>query len=338
MSRAAAGVLLASLVSGLPTTALADETAAEQLFQEGLAALKRNDYAVACDAFAASNKADPSPGTQLNLALCFEKQKKWASSWTWYRSAVGLSQQRGQRERAQAAEEGATKMKLLLHYVVISVHEPLTELVVKRDGAEVTTTLAGKDVPLPVDPGEHTIEVNARGKKPWSTVLKVADDTAIDHIEVPKLEDTTAPARPGPAPKTEAGPMAPPTDGSGQRTVGIIVGGAGLVAGIAGGVLLGLASSQTSNRDKWRQDAATRVVGEGPTSQNVINDNASAEGYNKAAQNDQLIAAVCGAGALVLVGVGLVLYLTAPKGPAKTAATTVVPSLHPAFGGLRATF
>src|SRR5689334_14322839 len=177
LCRLAAGAMVAfGYLTVTPTIVFADEATAEQLFQEGLAAMKRNDYPVACEAFSQSNKADPSPGTQINLAVCFEKQKKWASAWTWYRSAVGLAQQRGQAEREKLAEESAARLNPQLHHIIISVKEPLTDLVVKRDGTEVTIALAGKELPLPVDPGEHTVEVVARGKKPWTKTIQVADN------------------------------------------------------------------------------------------------------------------------------------------------------------------
>src|SRR6476469_5480906 len=117
LSRLAAGAALVfACLTVAPSTSWADESSAEALFQEGLAAMKRNDFAVACEAFAGSNKADPSPGTQINLAVCYEKQKKWASAWTWYRSAFGLAQQRGQKERETLAEESANRLKSQLHY------------------------------------------------------------------------------------------------------------------------------------------------------------------------------------------------------------------------------
>ena len=164
LSRVVAPIAIAvACVTTAPAVAYADEATAETLFQEGLEAMKRNDYAVACEAFAASNKADPSPGTQINLALCYEKQKKWASAWTWYRSAVGLAQQRNQKERAQLAEEAANRIKPQLHYIVVSVKNPPPNLVVKRDGVEIVTMVAGKPVPLPIDPGEHVIEVSGPG-------------------------------------------------------------------------------------------------------------------------------------------------------------------------------
>ena len=303
--------------------------------------MKRNDFAVACEAFAQSNKADPAPGTQINLAVCFEKQKKWASAWTWYRSAMGLAQQRGQVERQKLAEEAATRLKSQLHYIIVSVKEPLTDLVVKRDGVEVTIALAGKEVPLPVDPGEHHIEVSARGKKPWSKTIQVPDNAMTDRVEVPKLEDAPVQTTPG----TEAGPGStyqPPVivtnDGSGQRTVGIVVAGAGILAGLAGAGVFALAKGSESDRDKQRSAANALIdpVTRQPTDAKQYEEHdRSAASYDKAANNNQLIALVLGGGAVVLVGVGAVLYFTAPKSAEKTASRPLLlPVIGPNFAGL----
>lgn len=336
---AAAGLLLALLFA--PSFAFADESSAEQLFQEGLAAMKRNDYPVACEAFAASNKADPSPGTQINLAVCFEKQKKWASSWTWYRSALGLAQQRNQREREQLAAEASDRIKPLIHYVIISVKEPLTDLVVKRDGSEVTIAVAGKEIPLPTDPGDHTIEVSARGKKPWTKQIHVADNPQTERLDVPKLEDA-------PVDETKVGagteyrpPVIVTNDGSTQRTVGIVVGAFGLLSGLASGGLFILANSEAKERDKQRAEARTELAKGTLDGQNQARAfNESADSHQRAAKNNELIALILGGGAVVLVGVGAVLYLTAPKGKEASAKPRFFPVVGPGYAGaaLGATF
>ncbi len=342
LSRLAASAALAfACVAIAPSVAFAgDESAAETFFQEGLAAMKRNDYPVACEAFAQSNKADPSPGTQINLAVCFEKQRKWASAWTWYRSAVGLAQQRGQSEREKLAEDAATRLKPQLHYIVVSVKEPLTDLAVKRDGIEVTIALAGKEVPLPVDPGEHTIEVSARGKKPWSKIIQIADNSSTDRIDVPKLEDAPVQETSSPgAPHTEYRPPVIVTnDGSGQRTVGIIVAGTGVLAGLAAAGVFILAKNEESERDSNRQAASALVdpTTKLPTDVRRFDDlNRSATSHNKAAENNQLISIILAGSGVVLVGVGAVLYFTAPKSTEKPAAKTrFVPLAGPGFAGL----
>jgi hypothetical protein len=330
LPRVVAALLLVLSGIAAPALAFADESNAEQLFQEGLNAMKRNDFAVACDAFGKSNRADPSPGTQINLAVCFEKRKMWASAWTWYRSALGLAQQRGQKEREQLADDAANRLKPSIHYLVIAVKDPSSDLVVKRDGAEVTTSLGGKEVPLPIDPGDHSIEVFARGKKPWTKVIHAADDSQTERIDVPVLENAaveekaTGGVHPGPD-----RPAAPATnDGSTQRTVGIVVGAAGLLSALAGVGVFILAKNEESDRNKQRAAASTA----GPIDKIALNK--SADSHSSAADNDQLIALVLGGGALVLVGAGVVLYMTAPKAAEKIATSHVTPLVGPGFAGL----
>jgi len=319
-----------------PTFAFADEATAEQLFQEGVAAMKRNDFAVACDAFAGSNKADASPGTQINLALCYEKQKKWASAWAWYRSAAGLAQQRGQANRVTSAEESAARVKLLVHYVVVAVREPLTDLTVKRDGSEVVIAVGGKEVPLPIDPGEHTFEVSARGKKPWTKTVTIPDNPNTDRIEVPKLENQPLEERtPSSGPSgTEYKPpqIIVENDGSTQRTAGLITGGAGLLAGVAAIGLIVLANSEASDRDQLREQAANETDAARRNSATV-----SADSHAKAADNNRLIAGILGGGAAVLVGVGAIVFFTAPKSKEKAARPNVLPLLSPSFAGVGVT-
>lgn len=328
-----------------PAVAHADDSAvAEQLFQEGLAAMKRGDYPVACEAFAQSNKSDPSAGTMINLAVCYEKQKKWASAWSSYRTAVGLAEKQKNKEREQLAEEAATRIKPNIHYVIVSVKEPLSDLVVKKDGEPVTITLAGKETPIPVDPGEHALEVSARGKKTWNTTIKVADNNQTDRIDVPKLEAAPVDAKSGNGGTGSEyrPPVIVTNDGSGQRTVGIIVGGAGLLAGLACGGMFILANNEASERDKQRDAASKIVPGSTPTAKDEQDAlNKSADSHNKAANNNQLIAIIVGASAVVLVGIGAVLYFTAPKSTSEKAAlvkkkldVTPVPLLGSGFGGL----
>src|SRR3954468_9573036 len=115
------------LAVSLTTAGLAfggDTLTAESLFRQGLESMKRNQFKEACDAFAGSNEADPSPGTQINLALCNEKQGKIATAWSWYRTAAGLADQRNQKERADLARAEAVKLEPKLHKIVVTMKVP----------------------------------------------------------------------------------------------------------------------------------------------------------------------------------------------------------------------
>ena len=329
-----AGTALLFAACLTPTYAHADESNAEAMFQEGIAAMKRNDFPIAVEAFAKSNKYDPSPGTQINLALAFEKQKKWASAWTWYRSAMGLARQREQKAREQLADDSANRLKPLIHYLVISVREPLTDLIVKRDGIEIPITLGGKEVPLPTDPGEHTIEVAARGKQTWSKTLTVADTPATEKVDVPAL--VAAPVEERPAVTASSAPGAeyrPPiivqNDGNTQRAVGLVVGGAGLLAGLAAGGVFIVANNEADERDVQRMAARNAP---NPDARRAAND--SADSHSDAADNNQLISILLLGGGVVLVGVGAIVYFTAPRLKEKAENTKILPLLGPSFACL----
>lgn len=333
--RATSAVAIFAGVTLCAPLASADTSTAETLFQEGLAAMKRNDFAIACEAFDKSNKQDPSPGTQINLAICFEKQKKWASAWTWYRSAAGLAQQRNQGTREQSANDSAKRLEPQLHYVSISVKNSTPDMVVKRDGSEITVSLGGKDVALPFDPGDHAIEVTAPGKKAINKNIVTPDvPNTSASPEVLELTLENAPIDPNAKPDDKGGKtvVVRENDGSGQRTVGLIVGGAGLLTGLASLGVFVLAKNEASERD-------TQIaVSQNPTKSLAERTAAeqSASSHNDAANNDQLIAIILAGGAVVMVGLGAVLYFTAPKAKEKTAHTRILPTpiAGPTFQGL----
>lgn len=313
--------------------AYADESTAEQMFQDGLAAMKKNDFPTACEAFKNSNKADPSPGTQINLAVCYEKQKLWASAWTWYRSAAGLAEQRQQAARQKTAEDSANRIKPSVHYIVIAVKDAPADMVVKRDGAEVIVTLSGKEVPLPIDPGDHTIDITSTKTKPYTKKVTMQDNPNTDRVDVQLEElppDQIPTTNPGPGNTTIIEKNEVVNDGSTQRLVGMIIGGVGVLTAIGAVGVQVLALGQASDRDdlKKQQAAATGDVAKAAFNHSINSD-------NSAAKNDQLIAIILGAGALAMIAGGAVIYFTAPKAAKKKPTGWIMPTplAAPGFGG-----
>src|SRR4051812_26161353 len=207
-----------------------DTLTAEALFRQGLESMKKNQFKEACDAFAGSNEADPSPGTQINLALCNEKQGKIATAWGWYRTAAGSADQKGQKERADLARAEAVKLEPKLHKLVVTIKVPAEGLVLTRNGQAVPSASLGTD--LPIDPGDYQIEVNAKGKKPWKTSIHIGTGPGTTPLEVPALEDAPVEAKPPGPGGPDYNPPAPGQDGSGQKTIGYVCGGVGIVAAV----------------------------------------------------------------------------------------------------------
>ena len=312
-----------------------DPSTAEALFQQGLDAMKKNQFKEACEAFNGSNEADASPGTEINLALCNEKQGKLATAWGWYRTAAGLAELRNQKDRAELARAEAVKLEPKLHKLVISVKYPAEGLVVTRNSAAVPAAVLGSEVPI--DPGDYLIEVNAKGKKTWKQTVHIAAGQGVDRVEVPALEDAPADAKA--AGGTPGSDYTPPAgsgrDGTAQRNIGFVIGGAGIVAGI---VALAVEFVALRNDDKRKENEAdardlrdpNRAVKGTEDARNAENADSAAVGFRVAAKNDQLAAIITGAGAIVLIGVGVTLILTAPS--SSKSADLTKPRLYPMLG------
>ncbi len=310
-----------------------DPSTAEHLFQQGLDAMKRNQFKEACEAFNGSNEADASPGTEINLALCNEKQGKFATAWGWYRTAAGLAELRNQKDRAELARAEATKLEPKLHKLVISVKYPAEGLVVTRNGASVPSAVLGTDVPI--DPGEYVVEVNAKGKKPWKQTVRIGAGPGLDRVEVPALED--APPEAKPAGGTPGADYTPPAgggrDGTTQRNIGFVIGGAGIVAGIVAVALEFLTLREVDKRTTAKNEAEKAEAITPATTDSTaaaVAQRKSQDSHNDAAKSDQLGALIAGGGGIVLIGVGITLVLTAPSGP--KSADLTKPRLFPMIG------
>lgn len=242
---------------GLPGSAWAqaagsgNQATAEALFSEGRSLAAKGRYAEACPKFEASQQLDPGLGTVLNLADCYEKLGKTASAWAEYRTAIPLARAAGSKTRLDLATSRATALESQLSKVTIRVSSAASSvpgLEIKRDGAPVLQ--AELDSALPVDPGPHTFEASAPGKRAWSTTVRVSADAPNVIVEIPALADAASEPAAAPiaaqessAPKPEAAPAE--QAGSTQRTAAIAVGAVG-VAGLGLGTVFGILA-----KNKW---------------------------------------------------------------------------------------
>jgi hypothetical protein len=237
------------------SAATADEkAAAEVLFDDGRAALKKGDYVTAAEKLEASQKIDPGVGTLLYLGECYEKMNRTASAWATFREAESVAAARGD-DRARVARDRAERLATKLSKLTISFAQPsdlsIEAVKVERDGVEVNRGLWGS--PIPMDPGNHEIVVSAPGYETAKYPVDVAPGGALVAVSIAALVPLPKVEEPPPAPKAAepvaAEPAPPPPvlpqdPGKGQRTAGFVVGGAGLLSLAAGGVFGGLALSQ----------------------------------------------------------------------------------------------
>jgi hypothetical protein len=214
----------------------------------------------------------------------------------------------------------------------------ITGVTVTMDGQPLTARLEGTAISL--DPGEHRFRFEAVGQAAVERTLVVAEGVKERHETIAfATASAAAPASaPAPAPGSSQAPLAqpspdatPPTasavprapdsassGGSGMRTAGLIVGGAGVVGLIVGSVFGAEAFSKWSSA---KTDCASAAS---------CNDHAQAlsdrDGANGAA-TASTVAFVLGG---VAAATGAALFFFAPAGPRATEGTVgVAPGVGP---------
>jgi hypothetical protein len=248
-----AGCVLVLLTAALmPRAASAqseDEAAARVLFNEGRQLVKAGKYEEACGKLEAARELYASPGILLNLADCHERINRTASAWTEFGDAADAAARAGRTsDEAEAKRRQATIQSRLSLLAIVVDHAP-AGAVMRRDGTAIDRS--AWSTPVPVDPGEHNITMEASGYRAWSTKVTVHDPGKTETVRIPALEGpalASAASPPSPSAWAPAGggsSAAPPASmeampaarGTGQRVAGWAVGGVGVAAMAASGVL-----------------------------------------------------------------------------------------------------
>jgi hypothetical protein len=221
---AAAGLsLLASSVpgSGHADVSVADKLVATQLFKEGRALLEQGQVAQACPKLQESQRLDPGGGTLLNLALCHERQNRAATAWEEFTEALGVAKRDNLPQRIEFARDHIAELEPLLSRLVVQVPAAadLPDLEIHRDGSPLGRAAWGSS--LPVDPGDHLIEVTAPGKISWKESIVAGPKADTKIVVVPVLQDALVQddAQTGVAPAGRGPVATAPQESSRARSV-----------------------------------------------------------------------------------------------------------------------
>lgn len=168
---AAAFQKFVDLVPGAPNIASAKELLAEQntcaSFVEGRRLMGAGRPAEACEKFKLAYRDDPGAvGTLLNLGLCHEQMGKLATAASWFRQAQKKATDIKVPEAVEQARSHLDVLAKKIPKVDIQVPDGAT---VKLDGAEQVVLTN-----IEVDPGKHTVVVEAPGRKPATETFDIA--------------------------------------------------------------------------------------------------------------------------------------------------------------------
>lgn len=305
MTVRALSITLVALVAVVSVggTAHADKRdRADALFRQGKKHMADKRYADACEAFENSQKLDPGIGTQLNIAKCYEDWGKLGRAYVAYQSA--------ERMAKDANDERAPKIRELLEALRPSVPH-LTVRVPDDAPRDLEVTLDSRKIDqfnesFVVDPGPHTVQWWVKGSEKKTKIVPIdrgGDSEITLDIPTPIGESDTGAGTPLDT-KREPETSAP---GRMQRTLGIALGGTGLVA-------IGMSSYLTLTARSDYNDALDTHCGGMKDACDMTGLEITRDARSTA--NKATIVFFVGA---ALVGGGAALYFLAPDGPATPA-------------------
>ncbi len=219
-----------------------DPVAADYLFREARKAARAGDYAKACPLFADSLKAEPGTGVLMNLADCEEHLGKVASAWQHWREALDTLSGKNDKRAALARRKIAALDRRLPRLTLRLAAGAPGESRVERDGVELGASALG--LPVPVDPGAHTIVVRAPRHQERTFTVSVREAQLVEQsvdagAALPEKPPVATGASGDGAVREATSEAAPARSGSAARPIGYALVGIGVV-GIGVGTVAGL--------------------------------------------------------------------------------------------------
>jgi len=227
--------LLVLAVSLLPVSAAADEATeqeARRLFEDGVAALQREDYATALVAFQRARELSDRPILLYNIGMCHRALLQYPEAIQAFREFLGeMNTDPSSAETRRQVVELIADMEANLSNVTV---------LVGVDGASVyldseligTAPLAR---PVQVGPGSHVLEARKPGYRDAHVPFDVmaGEDTQVQ-LSLDALPSTGLPPPVGPV-----GPQPEPEDDGGVASewwfwtiIGVVVAGGAVTAGV----------------------------------------------------------------------------------------------------------
>jgi len=280
---------------------------AEALAKEGLALAEANKHAEACPKYAESVKLEPNYSIQYSLAECYEKIGKLGSALYNYRRVEEAPKAANKQALSMKAHERIAQIEAQVPKVKIVLPAGVTpkDVVVKIDGNRVPTESFSE---MPIDSGEHNVEVTQAGKKPWTDTIHIQIGTY--PIEVPDLGTAAAKAEEDKPAITTTMPLGQSRSSPTYRIAGGVAVGLG-VAGVVVGSIFGL--SAKSKRD----DAIGLCKSDDPKQ---CHDQAGLDVWRDASSAGTISTIGFLAGS-ALIATGVVLWVIAPSTPVRSGVT-----------------
>lgn len=309
-SRRVASALVLGAALVVSTVSFAQATpeelaAARQLFNEGKDLEKQKSYEGALEKFKKVAGVKMTPQVRFHIALCEENLGHLVAAINGFALAADEAKRAGSTaaEVAENAPKRAQALRGRVPTLRLDVTGKLLTSKILLDGAPVAASQLG--VAMPIDPGEHAVEVqDATGKATFHKDLKL-EEKAAKRLEI-TVNDVEVVAA-----KVDAAPPPPPPPPERSRAPVLLAGGVGVASLIASGIFFGLRAGTISTVAASCAD---------PVNYTGCKDTADARAAMASGRTYSTITSVTlGVGLAGLGAAGILWFVTSPK---KAAAPT----------------
>lgn len=239
---------VASVYAQANPSARAD--AAEALFLQAQQLGQAGKWAQACEKFAASSALEPGVGTLLYLGDCYERLDRYASASKVFSQAAALAAERGDKDRQHVAEVRAAALgpRAPRLEVRVSGAALVPGLQVTFNGIPLSSERMNS--PQPRDAGVYEVEVSAPGFESFKSRIELHNGDSVPAIlTIPQLVEQQAAVEPSSRASSRQGDVS--SDFFNQSTIGLLIGGAGIVMAGSAGVLTAFAQSTSEDSKRF---------------------------------------------------------------------------------------
>src|SRR4051794_31241637 len=196
-------------------------------FQRAIELEQAGNYSTALEQFRDVGQVRMTPQVRFHIASCEEKLGRLVTALGGYQLAFADADSVGEDFKAEV-DAAVTRLEASIPKLVIQRGSGAEAAEIQLDGVALGASSVG--VPVPLDPGPHSISAKAPGALPFSQTVTIAE-----HEQ--KTVDVVLTAEPQAPQVAPAGVALPPAvDNSNPRLIPYVIGGVGIASLIGAGV------------------------------------------------------------------------------------------------------
>jgi len=209
-------------------------------FQRAIELERAGNYSTALEQFRDVGQVRMTPQVRFHIASCEEKLGRLVTALGGYQLAFADADGVGEDFKAEVAT-AVTRLEASIPKLVIVRGTGAEAAEIQLDGVALGASSVG--VPVPLDPGPHSVSAKAPGALPFNQTVTIAEN------EQKSVDDALTPEPPEARPSVAVS-AAPAVDPSNPRLIPYVIGGVGVASLITSGVLFGLRQSTLSNLEE----------------------------------------------------------------------------------------